>query len=212
MTEREPDAEKAAATGLYFYGVARTRAWRVPSLSTADAEVEPVRYRDLQALVRPAPYELPELANPQILAHQRVVEAAMRRGTVLPAPFGVVFRGHPAVLRFLEHQYAPLMEGLAFIEGHWEIRLHLSARGERARSAAVTDLAMRLYADLRQGARAAVPFPRAEGKVLGAAFLVERDRWLDFMQRAEELGDTYPDLTLDLTGPWPAYDFVRVRI
>jgi hypothetical protein len=192
--------------------MSRTRAWRVPAGPVADVEVEQIRYRDVEALVRPTTFEVPELGRPLIMAHQRVVESAMRRGTVLPAPFGVVFRGPDAVLRFIEREYALLIEGLAFLEGHWEIRLHLSASGERAESAAVTDLAMRLYADLRQGARAAVPFPRAEGKVLGAAFLVDRERWLDFMQRAEELGDTCPDLTLDLTGPWPAYDFVRVRI
>jgi hypothetical protein len=69
---------------------------------------------------------------------------------------------------------------------------------------------MQLYAELRRSVRAAVPFPGEAGQLLGAAFLVERDNWLEFMQRAEELGKSHPEIALDLTGPWPAYDFVRI--
>jgi hypothetical protein len=68
-----------------------------------------------------------------------------------------------------------------------------------------------LYAELRRLARAAVPFPReGRDRLLGAAFLVERGRWISFIERAEELGSLRPALALDLTGPWPPYDFVKL--
>ncbi len=136
----------------------------------------------------------------------------MRRGTVLPAPYGVVFRGRRALVRFLEDQYLALDEGLAFLEGHWELRVHAApARGEEP-SVELIDGADHVYAELRRSARAAIPFPRDEGRLLSAAFLVPRSSWIEFVNRAEDLVSARPSLTFDVTGPWPPYDFVRMSV
>lgn len=204
LDEAEPGKR---ATGLYFYGVVRTRGWR--SRSERD-EVVPIRYRDLEALVRPGPFELPRLDATHLQAHQRTVESTMRRGTILPAPFGVVFRGRRAVVRFLEDQYLALDEGLAFLEGHWELRIHATARGAEQPDAELEDVATRVYAELRRMARAAIPFPRDEHSLISAAFLVDRRGWIDFVNRADDLVGSHPGLAFDITGPWPPYDFVRM--
>jgi len=169
-----------------------------------------VRYRDLEALVAPAPFEVPPLEVERLRAHQRVVEAAMRRATILPVAYGVVFRSRRPLIRFLEDQYLVLDEGLAFLEGHWELRVHLTAPGVDDSSPELGELAARVYSELRRIARAAVPFPREEQRLLSAAFLVERRSWLEFMDRAEDLAGGHTALSLDITGPWPPYDFVRI--
>src|SRR5512143_3005318 len=98
LVRRVARAGLGSAHGFYFYGVARTRGRR----GREPDEVLRVRYRDLEALVRPGPYKVPALDATHVQAHHRIVEGAMRRGTVLPAPFGVVFRGRRALVRFLE--------------------------------------------------------------------------------------------------------------
>ena len=198
---------------IYFYGVARAKTWRGGRVGTVEGEdVLRIRYRDLEALVRAVPYELPVLDEPRLLAHQRVLEAAMRRGTVLPAPFGIVFRGRRQLIRVLQEQYLVLDEGLSFLDGHWELRLHIAPSSGNDPDAELGDLAMQLYSELRRHARAAVPFP-AEGKrLLSAAFLVERSTWIEFMDRAEDLAAGHAEINFDITGPWPAYDFVRVTV
>lgn len=197
-----------AGQAIYWYGVMRARTWR----GTNAGDIARVRYRDLEALVRPVPYEMPRLDEIGVLEHQRIVEAAMRRGTVLPAPFGIVFRGRRELIRVLQDQYLVLDEGLSFFDNHWELRLHIAPAGDAERDEALADLAMQLYAELRRHSRAAVPF-RAEGQhMLSAAFLVDRGAWLEFMDRAEQLGAAHADVTFDITGPWPPYDFVRITI
>lgn len=197
-----------AASGLYFYGVVRTRGWR----GRDSDEVLRVRYRDLEALVRPGPYKLPAVDGPHVQAHHRIVEGAMRRGTVLPAPYGVVFRGRRALVRFLEDQYLALDEGLAFLEGHWELRVHATPSGGDDPTPELIDAAVHVYAELRRFARAAIPFPRDERRLLSAAFLVERGTWIDFVNRADDLVTAQPALSFDVTGPWPPYDFVRMTL
>lgn len=196
--------------GYYFFGVLRSGSWRGMSAATPELDtLLRVRYRDLEALVRPAPFALPRLDDDRLREHQRIIEATMRRGSILPAPYGVVFRGRRALLGFLQDQYIVLDEGLAFVEGHWELRLHLSpAHGDPEPE--LGELASHVYSELRRLARAALPFPRYEGRLFGAAFLVERDSWIRFVEKADDLIGTYPELAFDITGPWPPYDFVRI--
>jgi hypothetical protein len=215
----EPDARRAGRPRLsgqqavYFYGVTRAKSWRGGRVGQVEGDdTIRIRYRDLDALVRPVPYEVPHLDDQQVLAHQRTVETAMRRGTVLPAPFGIVFRGRRQLIRMLQEQYLVLDEGLSFLDGHWELRLHIGAAPGVEADLQLSDLAMQLYSELRRHARAAVPFPADGARVMSAAFLVERTTWIEFVDRADDLNHVHPELTFDITGPWPAYDFVRIAV
>lgn len=197
---------------LYLFGVARARSWRGGRAQRVEGDVVGVRYRDLEALVRAVPYDVPPLEPTAVLAHQRVVEGALRRGTVLPFPFGLVFRGRRQVIRLLEEQYLVLDEALSFLDGHWELRLHVAPSAPSEDVDTLGDLAMECYSELRRYARAAVPLPREEPRVLTAAFLVERTSWVEFVERTEDLGLAHPEISVDVTGPWPPYDFVQVSL
>ena len=206
----DADAPRGGAQAIYLYAFTRAKGWRSGPLGRPDEGLQRVRYRDLEAIVRPVVYEVPPLDLELVRQHQQVVDAALRRGTVLPTPYGIVFRGRRQLIRMLQEQYLVLDEGLSFLEGHWELRLHIAAAQTEPSDFELGDLAMQLYSDLRRAVRAAVPFAVEEPRLLSAAFLVERASWLEFMERAEELGSAHPELTFDITGPWPAYDFVRI--
>jgi hypothetical protein len=208
----EPPRRSGRAAGLQLLGVVRARPWRGGGGGDDAADVQRIRYRDMEALVRPASFTMPPFDHAHVQAHQRVVERAMRRRTVLPIPYGVVFRGRAPLIRFLEDQYLVLDEGLGLFEGHWELRMHVHGASPGEPGPEVRDLAVQLYAELRRFARAAVPFPRDGGRVLSAAFLVQRDTWIEFVERVDDLGSVHPELTFDVTGPWPPYDFVRIVV
>jgi hypothetical protein len=202
----DPEA-RPAPDGLYLYAVTRSRSRRARDRAGDDG-ITRVRYRDLEAVVRPVEYAVPAMDEAGLGRHQRTVERLMRRATVLPAPFGIVFQGRRAVLRFLADQYMVLEEGLAFLDGHWEMRLHIL--GDEGVDRLRTE-ASRLYSDLRVLARAALPLPAGEGRLLSAAFLVERAEWIRFVEETDDLGQAHPELVFDVTGPWPPYDFVRIQ-
>lgn len=194
-----------ATDGLYLYGIIRSRSWRTGG--NEEEDLIKVRHRDLEALVRPVPYRIPDLSEDGLGEHQRMVEGAMRRGTILPAPYGLVFRGRRGVVRFLDDQYIALDEGIAFLDGHWELRLHILGDEE---DDGLRELATHVYSEMRRSARAAIPLPASGGRLLSAAFLVQRGTWIEFVERADDMNGAHPELTFDVTGPWPPYDFVRV--
>ncbi len=197
------ETRRGSGAGLYLYGVTRSRSWRASA-----TDLVGVRYRDLQALVRSTPFRPAALDDEGLRTHQRAVESAMRRETILPAPYGVVFRDRRQVVQFLEDQYIVLDEALTFLEGHWELRLHMSAV-EAEPGPELHELAAHLFTDLRRFARAALHLPESGG-LLSCAFLVERTAWIEFVERADEMGASHEAITFDITGPWPPYDFVKV--
>jgi hypothetical protein len=49
------------------------------------------------------------------------------------------------------------------------------------------------------------------GIVLSAAFLVEQELWKEFATKVVEQGSRATNVRLELTGPWPPYDFVHMK-
>lgn len=194
---------------LYLYGVVRARAFRSPR--RGEGGLVRIRYRELECVARHAPFQQVEADESALREHQRVVESVMRRTTILPVPFGVIFRDRRELIRFLEEQYLALDEALSVLDGRWEVRVHVGVRNtEEEVAPELRDLAAHIYAELRRMAHAAQPIPPRAGRLLSAAFLVQRGGWVEFVERGEDLAATDPRLTLDITGPWPPYDFVRL--
>jgi hypothetical protein len=199
--------EQPDHVGLYLYGVVRARR---RGLERRNRDLMRVRYRDIEALARPASFELPKGNADDVQQHQKTIESVMRRSTILPAPYGIVFKDRRAVIKLLQDQYLVLDEGLSLLDGHWELRLHVSASDAGQDAVELSDEAMAVYSDLRRFARAAVPFPHEPERLMSAAFLVERTSWVEFIERIEGYGEQHKALSFDITGPWPAYDFVRI--
>lgn len=172
-----------------------------------------VRHRDLAALVARASEAEPEsnAAAAAATAHHWEVHRALLRGTVAPAPVGIVFASDQAVEAFLADSYGPLRSALARVEGRWEFRLHVHIADSALAETLALDLATHIYAELRRASRGAIPFPKGGRRVMSAAFLVERTRSTAFQNRVEELRRVNHGLELDLTGPWPPYDFVSMH-
>jgi hypothetical protein len=136
----------------------------------------------------------------------------MRRATIVPAPYGIVFRAREHIVEFLEDQHVALDEALSFLDGAFEMRLHIQPSGRRpdVSEGELVDQAASFYTALRRRSRAAFTLPAEGRRVLSAAFLVSRADWVSFVEYADELDADHPEFQFDLTGPWPPYDFVRV--
>jgi hypothetical protein len=97
------------------------------------------------------------------------------------------------------------------VAGRWEFRLHVSVVDPAFPEARALDLATHIYAELRRAGGSAVTLIAPSGRILSAAFLVERAASADFRAQVDRLARLNSALDLDLTGPWPAYDFVQMH-
>ncbi|UCF20506.1 MAG: GvpL/GvpF family gas vesicle protein [Gemmatimonadota bacterium] len=196
--------------GLLLHGVVRARGHERTLAKLPGTEL--VEHQGLAALVQVVPYRLPPWERELIQDHSSIIERAMRRLTIVPAPYGIVFRGREQVTEFLDDQHVALDEALGFLDGAFEMRLHITSSGRRpdASEFEQADQAASFYTALRRRSRAAFTLPPTGRRVLSAAFLVNRADWVSFVEFADELDADHPEFRLDLTGPWPPYDFVRI--
>jgi hypothetical protein len=100
--------------GLRFYGVIDTDAVDKELLDTQGVSL--INYRELAAVVAPAPYVRITPGDAELADFVRVVDALSARGPVIPAPPGTVFRDQVVLARWLDVHYAKLHEALGTIE------------------------------------------------------------------------------------------------
>ena len=189
-------------------------------------ELQVVTFRDISAVVRPvaggAPPTRETLLEPALVeAHRTVIAALHRQVAVLPAPAAVLARDRASILRWLEVHHVALCEALTFVDDRSGARVHVTRSGVAASSvgpltAAPLDLdatATELFRALRRFAVAAtvVRHPATEVERATGAFLVDTDRWGAFADAVAAEDRRHDAVRLELTGPWPPYDFVKMQ-
>jgi hypothetical protein len=172
-----------------------------------------------------------EPAEDALWEHERVLEALLEAGPVLPVRFGVRFADREALCAEVQSRGARLVTALEEVRGRVEVSVRLLARDdvpEPAREAAAVGgpgaryLLERL--DERREAQGKLEAVRARlaplavaersrllprpGTPATAAFLVERHLLGRFQREAGQLEREFEDVTLVCTGPWPPYNFV----
>lgn len=185
---------------------------------------ETVDYRDVSAVVRRADFVPLEPTEAGIAEYREVVEGAFACGAVVPAPYGTIFRNRDALLRWLELHYFTLADALRFLHDRQVARVRVApvALGSgwdtvehHARGADLAVTAFESFRVLKRQAVAYVPIEvpgRRSEHGTEAAFLIEKDHWGQFMALLKEEQRRLPDLRFEHTGPWPAYDFVRLDL
>jgi hypothetical protein len=199
---------------LNLYGVTFSEAHE-PGPMAPDTEL--VAVRDLAAICGQGEYTVVAPSPERVAEYTQVVATFARRGPVLPAPIGVVFRQRDAVLRWLELHYVALSDALSFVDNRVVGRVHIWRPGPPEDREAGSDLAAVAAESLRALRRSAVTtvplrLEKVTGIVLSAAFLVEQDLWKEFANEVAEQGRRAPNLRFELTGPWPPYDFVQMQL
>lgn len=178
----------------------------------------------------------------KVRAHQRVVDELVAQGAVVPMRFGSIFSRSEFLVEMLEAAAADLNAALQRVAGkcEWGVKAYLLDRAREDEPAAAPvsagrDYLMRKRAALDALSRAAEAARETAGRVLGvlseaaeetalmplrnassavvlnAAFLVPkgaRDRFMKLVEDLQEDGS----LVLDVTGPWPPYNFTSVDV
>ncbi|MGI9091658.1 MAG: GvpL/GvpF family gas vesicle protein [Gemmatimonadaceae bacterium] len=104
----------ATPNALRFYGVMDAE-----DLDRGDMTVQGVSlvtFRDLSAVVAPAPYARTKQGDDELADYVRVIDAMYKLGPIIPAPPGTIFRDAGVLSHWMEIHYAKLHEALGVIE------------------------------------------------------------------------------------------------
>lgn len=181
------------------------------------ADVQMVSVRDLAAICVEADHRGVDPDGPMIERFAAVIGAYSAAGPVLPAPVGLAFRSSDSVTRWLELHYSALSEALTFVENRIAARVHVYRAVISEERTAGVDLpaaAAECLRALRRSAVTTLPLraDKAAGMLLSAAFLVDRDQWKEFTLEVDAQQKLALNMRLEITGPWPPYDFVQMQL
>ena len=178
-------------------------------------------FRDLGALVADSSYAAPSPTTQAVAEYRRIVEGVFSRQTIVPAPFGTVFRGRDSLMRWLELHYFTLIEAVTFVSERAMARVSVSYGQEPENTMAMAidadlldNAADESFRLLRRHAIASLVVSNHAGVMMPiarASFLVERDRWDTFNDIVREEQRRLREMRVECTGPWPPYDFVRMQ-
>ena len=174
-----------------------------------------IRVRELGAVTRAAPTAAYDPAA-DTGEYEALLEALFTRGAILPAPPGLVFRTADTLRAWMEQNYVGLAEGVSFLSGRCEARVHVRAIGHGLTAEeieAAREEATDAVRTLRHGAVATVALDGPEPPILvSVAFLLKASEWNTFSDSVLEEEKRYPHLRFEQTGPWIPYDFVRLDL
>jgi hypothetical protein len=91
------------------------------NLGIGENAVYTISYKDIAAVVSTIPFKQMESSMNDIMAHQRVVEAARQTNTVLPVRFGVILKNEEGIKKLLAGSYKDYRAKLASLGGKDEI-------------------------------------------------------------------------------------------
>jgi hypothetical protein len=204
--------------GLQLYGII---SLDVSGTTSPVRGVTVVAFRDVGALVTDSAYVAPSPTEQHVADYRRVVEGAFARQSIVPAPFGSVFRSREALIRWLELHYFTLIEAVTFVSDRAMARVSVSYGDEPENTTAMSIDAELLdtsadesFRMLRRHAVASLVMTNHAGGALPvsrASFLIERDRWDAFNEMVREEQKRLREMHVECTGPWPPYDFVRMQ-
>lgn len=199
---------------LRVYGVITQDGQAPPKLPPA---VKLYPLRDLSAVAEEGDYSASDAEAADTQRHLDVVTALFTQDAILPAPVGTTFRSDEVLARWMDLHYVALSDALAWVEDRLAARVHINkAHGKESERDAGFDLAAiaaEVTRSLRRHAVSTVPLrgEQVTGIVLSAAYLVERQLWPEFLEAVQEEREKHPHLNVEITGPWPPYDFVRLQ-
>lgn len=173
--------------------------------------------RDLSAVAEEGDYSPTEVEAADTARHLEVVTAIFNQDTILPSPVGTVFRTEEILTRWMDLHFVALSDALAWVEDRVGARVHLNRNhgkpNDRDAGADLAAVAADVTRSLRRYAVSTVALRNEASTppLLSSAYLVERQLWQEFVDAVNDERAKHSQHRLELSGPWPPYDFVRLQ-
>jgi hypothetical protein len=161
-----------------------------------------------------------------VLAHERVVEAVMARGAVLPLRFGTELEREEELAAVLSSRREELLQSLERVRGKAELGVRMipehpdpgsraaepTGRGyllARVREHHHDQQAIREVhgALVALSAASCIRDPPRPPAILVASYLVDSERIAEFRRQADQVARDQSGVRVMVTGPWPPYSF-----
>jgi hypothetical protein len=202
-------------SGRYVYCIMKSPAEKKSfgNIGFGGQEVYTLEYRDFAPVMSNAAVKKYEASDEEVELHRKVVEQVMKEHSVLPVAYGMAFKNKKLLLIAMSVGYKAMKKAMNEVDNRVELGVKLFLPKENATWDGKEECKSVFLETLKKKAIQSKELKLfSERLILNISFLIDRDKINDFSGEVEQLGNKYPDLKIQYSGPWPPYNFVDIQI
>lgn len=202
-------------SGRYVYCIMKSPAEKKSfgNIGFGGQEVYTLEYRDFAPVMSNAAVKKYEASDEDVELHRKVVEQVMKEHSVLPVAYGMAFKNKKLLLIAMSVGYRAMKKAMNEVDNRVELGVKLFLPKENAAWDGKEECRSLFLETLKKKAVQSKELKLfSERLILNTSFLIDRDKINDFSSEVEQLGNKYPDLKIQYSGPWPPYNFVDIQI
>ncbi len=202
-------------SGRYVYCIMKSPGEKKSfgNIGFGGQEVYTLEYRDFAPVMSNAAVKKYEASDEEVELHRKVVEQVMKEHSVLPVAYGMAFKNKKLLLIAMSVGYKAMKKAMNEVDNRVELGVKLFLPKENATWDGKEECKSVFLETLKKKAIQSKELKLfSERLILNTSFLIDRDKINDFSSEVEQLGNKYPDLKIQYSGPWPPYNFVDIQI
>jgi hypothetical protein len=202
-------------SGRYVYCIMKSPGEKKSfgNIGFGGQEVYTLEYRDFAPVISNAALKKYEASDEEVELHRKVVEQVMKEHSVLPVAYGMAFKNKKLLLIAMSVGYKAMKKAMNEVDNRVELGVKLFLPKENAAWDGKEKCKSVFLETLKKKAVQSKELKLfSERLILNTSFLIDRDKINDFSSEVEQLGNKYPDLKIQYSGPWPPYNFVDIQI
>ncbi len=202
-------------SGRYVYCIMKSPGEKKSfgNIGFGGQEVYTLEYRDFAPVMSNAALKKYEAIDEEVELHRKVVEQVMKEHSVLPVAYGMAFKNKKLLLIAMSVGYKAMKKAMNEVDNRVELGVKLFLPKENATWDGKEECKSVFLETLKKKAVQSKELKLfSERLILNTSFLIDRDKINDFSSEVEQLGNKYPDLKIQYSGPWPPYNFVDIQI
>ncbi len=202
-------------SGRYVYCMIKSQGEKKSfgNIGFKGEEVYTLEYKDFAPVVSSAAVKKYEVSDEEVELHRKVIEQVMKEHSVLPVAYGMVFKNKKLLLVAMSAGYKAMKKAMSEVDN----KVELGVKVFLPKEAASWDGKEKCKSDFMEALRKKAAQSKelklfSDRLIMNASFLVDRNKIDGFSGEVEQLGNKYPDIKIQYSGPWPPYNFVDIQI
>ncbi|MCC4769479.1 hypothetical protein FXV91_04490 [Methanosarcina sp. DH2] len=178
-------------------------------------EVYTIKYKEFSPVVSDVPFKKYELENEEeVKTHTYVVNEVMKRHSVIPVAYGMIFKNKKLVDISMRSGYKAMRKSIKIVDNRVELGVKVILpqdfdgdlqKAEQCKSEFLTDLKQIAFDSKDMSLF-------SKRLIMNTSFLVEKDKIEAFSDEIERLETKYDSFKIQYSGPWSPYNFVDIHI
>ncbi len=178
-------------------------------------EVYTIKYRDFSPVVSDALFKKYDIEDEEdIKTHTYVVNEVMKKYSVIPVAYGMVFKNKKLVDISMRSGYQAMRKAMKIVDNKVELGVKVilpkDSDGDRQKAEQCKKEFSETLKQIAFDSKNLNLFSKR--LIMNGSFLVEKDKVEAFSDEIERLRTKYDSFKVQYSGPWSPYNFIDIHI